>query len=344
MPDLTNGPSDYERLTDSVQVILAYPIAEPGMALSDSGSTRSIEFLELDTMALTEAMSQVEPPTSVPASAAGSLSLSGTATAGSSSPTVDVLATVLPLWRAVRISVGGFGGAPVTVWRIEPGRQPVQARLSVQVSTASSYVGVDYEAPMDVPLVYRAVVTGTSYDALPVTIDSLGLDWWVALGNPSMSRVITVESFPELSRPLSHSAVRPLFSAYPLVITHARVAATGTLTLLTLTDSEAAAMRTLIETSPLFQMKSPAANGLPHGTLYLLAADYVEQRTTRLASEPSRRFIINVIEVDRPPLDVPPPAENTWQDWMDEPLGNSSWGAWLGKSWLDLLVEESVGS
>lgn len=342
MPDLTN--SDYERLTDSVQVIVASRIAEPGLALTDSGTTLDMDFLESDGMALSESMTRVEPPTTVPASAAGSLSLAGTAMGGFVAATVTVVATVLPMWRAVRISVGGFGGAPVAVWRIEPGRQPVQARLSVQVSTASSYVGVDYEAPMDVPLVYRAVVTGANYEALPVTIDSLGLDWWTALGNPSISRVVTVESFPELSRALSHSAVRPLFSAYPLVITHARVAATGTLTLLTLTDSEAAAMRTLIQTSPLFQLKSPAVNGLPDGALYLLAGDYVEQRTTRLATEPSRRFIINVIEVDRPPLEVPPPAENTWQDWLDEPLGNSSWGAWLGKSWLDLLVEESVGS
>lgn len=268
---------------------------------------------------------------------------------------------VLPASRAVRVNVSDFGATTPTIWR-RAGNEPLAAevRMAVMVSTAASYIGVDYEAPMDVPLYYEArsemveggwsdlwdddwEASGDSFIQGPVLIPSNNEDWVVALGQPALSRVALVESFPELTRGLSHSLVRPLRSKYGLPILHASLGAVGTLTLLALTLGETAALRSMIELSPLLQLKCPPNRGLPGGVLYLLVKESTEQRATRLGTEPSRRFILSVEEVARPPLEVLVPNENTWQMWEDEPLANGTWAVWAEMSWLDVLIQTGVG-
>ena len=254
---------------------------------------------------------------------------------------VTITATVLPDSRSVRVDINGLEGDPKTIWRTQGTTAAIaEARFAIIADTSSSFIGVDYEAGLDVPIVYSVQVGTTITYAAPVTIVSGDRDWYTALGQPSLSRVINVESFPALVKALARSEVRPLTSPNPLVVLHARLGVVGVLTLITLTYEEAQAVRALLELSPLFQFKCPPDRGVPFGSLYLLAGDYEEQRTVPDgAKEPSRRFVINVVEVDRPPLVVAPPYENTWQDWYDEALWNASFDAWTRKSWLDILIE-----
>lgn len=344
-PNLTAVGVDSVGVTDSLHVVDGYRMAEGAVAVIDPG----VDFARVDTM--TDPVGVTDTQTvgttgSTAATASGSLTLTGSATAvDASAGNPTVMVTVLPDARAARVTVDDLGGDTAVVWRSDgTTAAPVQVRLAVIIESSQTLAGIDYEAPMDVPLTYSAVVDGTTYTAAPVTIPSFGRDWYTALGQPSLSRPITVESFPALTHGLAHSRVRPLNSRNPLIITHARLGGEGVLTLLTMTYSEAQAVRALIDLSPLFQFKTPPDRDIPGGVMYLLAGDYSEERVIDAANEPTRRFVIDVVEVDRPPLEVTPPDENTWQDWMDEEIGNSTWAAWTSKSWLDLLIETMVGS
>lgn len=328
-------------VTDYLNAPTGYHIPEGRIQVLEGLQDRDVVHSDTEGTGLVDVWNRYPDVSVGAATASGSLTLTGSGTAVNNDLPTTISATVLPEYRAVRITVDGLGGETATIYRESPYVAGMQAvRLATVIDTAESFSGVDYEAPMDVPLTYTAEVDGSLYIAFTVTIDSEGRDWYTALGSPSMSRVVLVESFPAWTRPLARSQVRPLHSQNPLVILHARQGIAGTLSLLTLTHSEAEAMRYMLEVSPLFQFKTPIDRGLPDGSLYLLAGDYVEERVVVNANEPTRRWVIEVVEVDRPPLVVPPPTENTWQDWDDETLSNSTWEAWKSKSWLDILVED----
>lgn len=264
---------------------------------------------------------------------------------------------VLTAIRAVRLNVTGIGGELPTIVRYTPASpHPVTVRLAVVVSTVENFIAVDYEAPLDVPITYEVTAgagtvgwTDTWHDdwdsssldsmtAAPVVVPSYGLDWVVALGQPSLSRVVTIESFPELTRELAASTALPLGAQFPTPVVFGMTGAAGVLTLITLSLPELVEVRRLLATSPLFQLKAPPDRGLEDtGTMYLLVRRYVESRATRLAQDPCRRIAVEVVQVARPPLEVAPPAENTWQDWED---AGATWAEWLDRSWLDLLTED----
>lgn len=241
--------------------------------------------------------------------------------------------------RAIRVTLGARGGEEFTILRHTVyGDYP--ARFATQVDTADTWVGYDYEAPPDVPLVYLATLPSGVVESAPVTLPSQGKDWWIAVAQPSLSRPVIVESFPALSYPLAHGLVQPQASRYPIAVIQGRRSARGTLTLLALTLGEGQALKSLIERSPFFLLNGPADRGYPRGGLYLLAQDYEEQRTVRVAQEQSRRFVIGVTEVDRPPLEVPLPEENTLGDWKAE---GTTLSGWRSRTYLDLLNEPDIG-
>jgi len=250
-----------------------------------------------------------------------------------------VVATVDLQGRYVEVNVDRTGLTLAALRRVTPwGERDV--RMAVLVDTVDTLVGYDYEVPLDVNVRYRAVWDdGSSTLSAVVVMPASGQDWWVALGYPGISRPILIESFPALTSPLGHSLVQPLSARNPIPVIQARRGVQGTLTLLSLTLDEASALRTLIRQSPLFMLTGPADRGFEHG-LYLLAQDYVEERAFRLAQRPERRWKITVQEVDRPPLDVPPPEQNTWQDWVVE---GTTLGGWRDRTNLDLLTEPEVG-
>jgi len=131
--------------------------------------------------------------------------------------------------------------------------------------------------------------------------------------------------------------VRYANAAIPVVA--ARRGATGTLTLITLDLDAARGMISLIEAAPLLMLNGPPSHGFGQGQ-YLLVQDFDEQRWTRLATEPARLFVLQVQEVDRPPLDVAVPKQNTWAEWLADPEG--TYAGWRARTHLDVLTEEGV--
>lgn len=242
--------------------------------------------------------------------------------------------------RTVRLTMSERGGATFTVTRSSR-YGTVPARLGVQVDTADTWVAYDYEMPLDVPVTYTATLDGGgTVKANSVVMPSGGQDWWVAVSQPSLTQPVTIESFPALQYALGHALVQPQMSRYPIAVIQARRSGRGVLTLLTLTLEEGDALLTLVDRSPFFYLTGPPDRGFTAGGLYLLAQDLERQRVTRVAQDPARRWVIQVAEVDRPPLAVALPESNTLGDWVVE---GTDLAGWAGRTWLDVLTEEGVG-
>ena len=235
--------------------------------------------------------------------------------------------------RAIKVTVLGAADASPEVSRRSPyGSGAV--RLSAQVDVPGVLVAYDYEAPLDVELQYT--VEGAS--SAKIVMPSNGLDWWVSLATPTLTRSVWVESFPALTRPLGHALVQPQRAKNPVPVIQRRRGATGTLTLLSLTLEEGSAIRNLIENSPLLMFIGPPSHGFGQG-IYLLARDYDEVRAFADARQPERRFVIDVQEVDRPPVVIEQAPINSWQDWADS---GRTWGDWRDTDYLHVLTDTGM--
>jgi len=249
--------------------------------------------------------------------------------------TITVTATAKVPQRAIEVNISKAAGeTPGQIVRSTVYGER-DARVAWLLQTDLSWVAYDYEAPLDVAVTYRigAVWSGSA------TLPSDGKDWWISLGAPGLTRPITVHSFPTLTRKLGHSLVQPLTRRNPIPVVAARRGATGTLTLITLDLDAARGMISLIEAAPLLMLNGPPSHGFGQGQ-YLLVQDFDEQRWTRLATEPARLFVLQVQEVDRPPLDVAVPKQNTWAEWLADPEG--TYAGWRARTHLDVLTEEGV--
>lgn len=249
--------------------------------------------------------------------------------------TISLTATARIPQRAIEVNISKAAGeTPGQIVRSTLYGER-EARVAWLLQTDLSWVAYDYEAPLDVEVSYRIGSAWSNSATLP----SDGRDWWISLGAPALTRPINIHSFPGLNRKLGVSLVQPLIRRNPIPVISARRGATGTLTVITLDLDSARGMNSLIEAAPLLMLNGPPAHGFEQGQ-YLLILDYDELRWTRNAAEPARLFACQVQEVDRPPLDVQVPKQNTWAEWLADPEG--TYAGWRVRTHLDVLTEEGV--
>lgn len=234
----------------------------------------------------------------------------------------------------IRIVVTGSDLAGLQVWRRSPASAGEwEVRALALWSTSVRWDGVDYEAPFDLACEYRATTPaeGTSPTAT-ASVPSGGRDWLRSVAMPALSRPVSIERFDALERQLAAEEHRPLGGSAPVVVIDARLSAAGTLELVTWTDGEAGWLRAFLDESVLALLGGPPANGWLDG-MYVRLGTYVEARIGG-ATEPARRFAIDVLEVARPDVTVGYRGMWTWQDHID---AGHTWRAWRDMTWLQVM-------
>jgi hypothetical protein len=162
---------------------------------------------------------------------------------------------------------------------------------------------IDHEAPLGVAVVYTASATNglntiTSTTATATITGQSSVAWLKSLRTPSLSVPVIVESWPDLALSIPGSVLPVLGGRYPNVSQGTRMAATGTLTVLTLTSAAQAALLALLNAGGPYLLQGTTASGEPDRYVSVGTVDMA--RFVKLAADPTRRFSLPLVEVARP--------------------------------------------
>jgi hypothetical protein len=199
----------------------------------------------------------------------------------------------------------------------------------------------DYEAPLDVAVVYRATQTipagSETATSAPVTLTSINEGGWLKdPGYPTTNVPVSIiTSIRTLTRPSRAGVFNILDRVNPIVVTAKRQGAIGELVMHTTTDAERIALTDLLARGTVLLLQTPPRFGF--GSQYVHIADAVEERVA-LAMEQTRKWVLPFLVVDRPEGLTITPVGKTWRDvrtiyptWADLKAS--------GKTWRQLLEE-----
>lgn len=198
-------------------------------------------------------------------------------------------------WTAVRnADRAAVTGSTITVYDYESGNaEQVQYRVQSIVSDPAGDIASEWSTP-----------TATTAWTSPGT-------WLKCPTQPLLNRYIYIESIPSVIRRIPRGVLDVAGRRDPIVVSDTRKLIEGTVTLLTLTDVQADGIRALLDTSETLLLQTPAEDGF--GSRYIACGDEDEQRTSRLSTETSRRFVVPFLEVTAPVGEVIT-FGSTWDD------------------------------
>jgi hypothetical protein len=212
-------------------------------------------------------------------------------------------------------------------------------RLGIEVATVvrgaedapaegGLFHGYDWEAPQQVSLTYRAVVTDGTNEA---TVEAVmtgeinyGGDWVMPVGRAELGMVVNVEygGVGQTDRDVIRDVATVVNRSSPMVVSWGRQLAAGSLTVLTLEDAERRRFLGIIQ-YPIIMFAARPNFGVEE-PLFASLGTVTEERTSGLGSEPSRRWVMDVQFIARPPaVYAPPPPSASWQTRTDE---DDTWG------------------
>lgn len=177
----------------------------------------------------------------------------------------------------------------------------------------------DFEVPFDVDVMYRLMgydLNGTQVGATltsgVVRVGSDTGDWLRPITRPLEGMRIWVESYPSLQRQGRVSTFDVLGSAERVALTATRGLPSGTLTVITMTDSERRRMLNMLASGEPLVFLTPASHGI--GRQYLVVFNATENRIANFAKEQSRRWVLQVEEIGFPAGATAQWAFTTWAD------------------------------
>ncbi|MEV4037723.1 hypothetical protein [Streptomyces umbrinus] len=263
-------------------------------------------------------------------------------------------------WRigglTARAVPAGGGGAAVTVrgltsggptwkWsltRIVAGDTPQPVRgwtgdITKQSITGDVAVITDYEAPLGVDVQWRVTIenpTGSgrySYTSDAISLDSETLDVWLKdPGLPARSVRATVQTLPDWQRSARQGVNQVRGRSRPIVISDVRSSRTGSLALVTHSESERDSLWWVLDTGHVLLLQWPPGWG--ERDTYVSIGDVTEAHITELAEFSDRTWTLALTEVDRPFGGIVGSADRTWQtvaesgaDWSDALAGATTW-------------------
>lgn len=335
-----NGSSNTNAATDSAAITLpsngdwvTVSLPASGVALSgtngvvlemDTNATQdSSEIYELRQLVVEKVPAIGDAASSYFDGAMPGFKWDGTANASTSS----VLTTATSA-NVVRVNIDD--GSSSAVRNADP------ATLS-----GGQWIGTDYEVPLDAGFYYRATapdMPGYSAISPSYVLDSAGRTFLKHPGRPALNSSVSVESAPDLARPVAQGVFDVLGRAQPVAVSMRRAAARGTLTLNTATESERAALLLLLDDGTPLLLATPEGYGL--GNVYIAVGEVAEQRVTGTGYEWSRRWTLPFVIVDRP-TGAALAVGNSWADVL---ATHASWDAMLGAEGTWAGVLEGLGS
>lgn len=172
---------------------------------------------------------------------------------------------------------------------------------------------IDYEPPQGhLPRYYFVATQGatvvTSSTAAASAQPSRGGDFLYDVSPMFATRArgvgCTVGEISDLEYASRDSVMQIIGRRSPVVVRDLRSNPTGKLTLITSTDAEARAMRAIVNGgNSLCLSPASSAYGID-SPLHFVATDVTESRVTRLGVEPTRRWTLEFLVIDPPPLYV----------------------------------------
>lgn len=211
----------------------------------------------------------------------------------------------------------------------------VRGADTVSTGGASAAVYFDYEAPLNVPVIYTITAnTLDVYVADPVTIVVSGNVYWLKnVSREGLSTTVTVSTITVSREARILSKQNVLGRKNPIVVTDVRGGRSGSMSLLSY-DSKAgkdAVINVLAPGDTLF-FQAPAASEFPD--MYFIAGT-VEEQWGGVSTDLTRVFSFDYTETDSPASTLSSIGFNSW-------LAVTNFGSWsdlLAKrvTWLDVL-------
>jgi hypothetical protein len=224
------------------------------------------------------------------------------ATAVSSAGRVDLLATrsASPVWQTIEWQETYDGG---TTWL------PVRGYTSVPSGAGTTATAVDFEAPNGVAVQYRArgsyllaglPITGawtlsnvvTWSDTSPCSI------WLKDPAHPGRNMKLDAQ-MPDVVRSRTVGVFRPIGATYPVVVSDVLQAGASSITIVTRSDAEAAALLAVVAGTVLL-LQTPAVAGWQWGSRYVAPGELEEAWTTPGHLSSNRVWTLALVEVARP--------------------------------------------
>ncbi len=259
-------------------------------------------------------------------------SSSGSGVAFSSS---DLLAAVTEQAR-VRVNVSATAGTLVSVTRTHPSGRVIPVRnMTLQPLNGGTFLGWDYEMPIGVQVAYTASLydaadTSTPLDVSdPVTITwDTEIDWLKDPLEPIRNVPVLVNDMSEYDYATPTAVLEVLGRPDPVTVGEIRQAATGDLTLVTLSKEDRDRLHYITASGHVLLLQSSQTSGV--GSMYLAPLGLKEQRIVPLREQSERIWTLTYQEVGVPAGDAAP--FTTWQDvlntygtWADVVAQNNNW-------------------
>lgn len=253
----------------------------------------------------------------------------------------DGILTVLPAkYAGVGVDVDWGAAAGVNPWRTTVKRTVSGSTVTVRSGDlAYSPGGVvhvrDNEAPLEGSLTFQAwgydalgALVRTSTTATLVLPQASGVAWLKCIGNPSLSRQVSVSRFEDESWDVRDEVFTVPGRSNPVIYEDAQGGLSGTLGLLTATRSDWLAIEVLAASGVLLLQASSTDYAIPRD-LYLKRRNLGASRPGRLPGWSLREFTLPFTEVDRPSTTDSPLLIPGWS-WDIAASTYSTWTAFDG--------------
>lgn len=256
--------------------------------------------------------------------------------------TISLVAEKDPSGRWVLLTLNCTGATLATLYRVSPdGNQAV--RGAYEKAITGVMVAADYEAPQNTQLVYFARVSdgAQTRESEIVVVDGMidrGGDVIFGLTNPLAWTQVNVQKFPSLKHAARQEVVQIAGRRDPVAVSDSRLFPSGTLSLITLEESDRLAMSALLAEGSIIAFSPRYPTYGFADVWYLAVGDVDENRVVDLGYQTERVWDLQVQRVAPPPATFVGPAFRTWQDLKD---AGTTWGQLLtgSKSWLQLMVQ-----
>jgi len=250
---------------------------------------------------------------------------------------ITVVATVdnVNAQNQLVISGAGFYSGVSVVRVVNSVETPIRGATNFPISGASTIAFTDYEAPLDTPVKYRAILDGElTVDSNTVTIVTDGRTFWlkdVILG--AFSCKVKVEAMSDVVRPANVlGQFKVINRQNPILVTDVRQGRTGTMTLSAFSTGDIAAILNIINSGNTLLFQAPASANFPD--MYFQAGD-VTQTWRGTSSALIHSFTVPFTETDAPSGTAFTVAGNNW-------LLVTQFGTWQDVenkrlTWLDVF-------